>query len=215
MRTPPPPPCTDTPRRLRTLQIQSDGPDSPHVEWLSAGCPPRRPAPPQAHHLAALSACSPRSWTSHPNCSRYSRLRCCDTLGGRGLGTGMLGQQLLFSITVPREGRAQAGHSGSSPARAAPPGAPGTAPLGSTQLRHGAVSPMSKERSSSPGTGRENAVRQNVRRFSNLHCLPVAPMEGWPRRKGAGLGLVEGTGPQPRGAYRSGAGRTSGAGSQF
>lgn len=42
---------------------------------------------------------------AHPNCSRYSRLRCCDTLGGRGPGTDMLGQQQPCSITVPGEGR--------------------------------------------------------------------------------------------------------------
>lgn len=42
---------------------------------------------------------------AHPNCSRYGRLRGCDTLRGRGPETDMLGQQLPCSITVPAEGR--------------------------------------------------------------------------------------------------------------
>lgn len=42
---------------------------------------------------------------AHPNCSRYRRLRGCDTLRGRGPETDMLGQQLPCSITVPAEGR--------------------------------------------------------------------------------------------------------------
>lgn len=68
------------------------------------------PGPPQLLRCrltisAEHFSCSPPSWPAHPNCSRYSRVRCCDTLGRWGLGTGLLIQQLLFSITVLREGR--------------------------------------------------------------------------------------------------------------
>lgn len=105
------------------MQIQSDGSVSLRVDMALGWVPGLRPRSP---------ACGPRPWKSspsrllsspaclpagpaHPNCSRYGRLRCCDTPGGRGPGTDMLGQQLPCSITVPKEGRDRADHNCSSP----------------------------------------------------------------------------------------------------
>lgn len=73
---------------------------------LSTPTPGTRPQPLESSPSRPLfSPARFPAGPARPNCSRYGRLRCCDTLGGRGPGTDMPGQQLPCSITVPAEGR--------------------------------------------------------------------------------------------------------------
>lgn len=175
-----------------TPRPRTPGPPDPRPQALdprTAGPPdPRTPDPPAPAPLPRAPADSPsrllaspaglRAGPAHPNCSRYGRLRRCDTRGGRGPGMDMLGQQLPCGITVPGgegRGRSQSPSSLPRPHPAPRLSSPGTRPPGATCA---AGSPPGRGAVRSPtrtpplgatgrhdpgpaGRGREDAARRN------------------------------------------------------